>query len=129
MTVQTNQLRSFGLTVGGVFLIIGLWPVLWHSESPRLWAIGLGVALSFFGVLRPIMLAPVHRMWMGLAHVLGQINTRLILGLLFYVVFTPLGWLAKRFGRDPLRLNIGSGPDTYRVARTPRPPSHVLHQF
>jgi saxitoxin biosynthesis operon SxtJ-like protein len=129
MTSQIKQLRSFGLTVGGVFLALGVWPVLWRDDDPRLWAVGLGAVLMLSGVLRPTMLAPVYRIWMALGHRLGWINTKLILGLLFYVVFTPLGWLARLMGRDPLYLKIVSGSGTYRVGRRARPPSHVMHQF
>ena len=98
---SSSQLRRFGLTVGIGLTVIGL--LSWyrgHSTMPRvLWIIG--GTLSILGLTMPNLLLPVQRAWMALAVVLGWINTSIILSLLYYAAFTPVG-VIMRFFRDPL---------------------------
>ncbi len=56
-------------------------------------------------------------------------NTRLILGVLFYGIFTPLGLCMRLRGQDPMRRTLAPEVDTYRVVRQPRPATHMRHQF
>lgn len=126
---QKNELRSFGLIVGGVFLLIGLWPLVWRGSEMRSWAVAVGGLLSVLAAVAPSLLRPVHKGWMFLGHVMGWINTRIILGVFFYAVLTPMGLVARLLGKDFLRLKPGSNTDTYRVLRTPRVSSHFRQQF
>jgi hypothetical protein len=77
----------------------------------------------------PHSLERVYRLWMAVGEVLGWINTRLILGVLFYGLFTPLGLLMRLRGKDPMRRALAPEAETYRVRRQPRPSSHMRHQF
>jgi hypothetical protein len=131
MTEQLNmkELRNFGLIVGGVFLIIGMWPLVWRGEGMRLWALGLGGVLVTLGLLLPAALAPVFKVWMKVGHVLGWINTRIILGILFYGLITPMGMVMRLFGWDAMRRVLERDAHTYRVVRQPRPKSHMTRQF
>ena len=61
--------------------------------------------------------------------VLGWINTRIILGVLFYLLFTPLGLCMRLRGKDPMRRTLSPEAESYRVVRQPRPSSHMMHQF
>jgi hypothetical protein len=124
-----KQLRSFGLLVGGVFLFIGLWPLIWRGGDPRIWAVGIGATLAVLGSLVPESLESIHRGWMAVGHALGWINTRVILGVFFYVVLTPIGITMRLLGKDPLRLKPAPDAESYRVNREPRPSSHFRHQF
>ena len=124
-----KELRSFGLLVGGVFAIIGLWPVLVRNEPIRLWAIGLGGGLIVLGSVFPTVLAPIHKAWMWVGHVLGWINTRILLGIVFYGLVTPTGIIFRLMGKDTMRQAFSEGSPTYRVVRQPRPRSHMKFQF
>ena len=126
---QTQQLRSFGLMVGGIFACIGVWPALWRGQPLRLWGLLLGGALIALALVWPRSLAQVYRLWMAVGEVLGWINTRLILGVLFYGIFTPIGLCMRLRGKDPMRRTLHPEVDTYRVVRQPRPASHMRHQF
>ena len=101
--IEVKQLRSFGLTVGGVFLFIGLWPLVWRGEGVRLWAVIPAAALIPLGLILPGVLAPLYKGWMAVGHVLGWINTRIILGVLYYGLVVPMGLVMKLLGRDPMR--------------------------
>jgi hypothetical protein len=98
---SSRDLRKFGVTVGLAFLVFGT-VSRWrgHELPPRvLWT--LGMLLLVPGLVAPALLRPVQRAWMAAAEVMASFNTRLILGLLFYVVFTPVGFVMRLF-RDPM---------------------------
>lgn len=124
------SLRRFGLTVGGVFLLLGC--VSWwraHEVAPRvLW--GLGAPLVSLGLVAPGLLGPVERAWMAMAEVLGRVNARIILTVLFFVVMTPFG-LLRRWRTDPLdrRMHDGRTSNWIRRERKPVDPARYRHQF
>ncbi|OQW32796.1 MAG: hypothetical protein A4E19_05415 [Nitrospira sp. SG-bin1] len=124
-----KELRQFGLLVGGVFAVIGLWPLVFRSESPRLWAMVLGGLLIALGALVPMSLKQVHGGWMKIGHVLGSINTKIILGVIYYLLITPMGVIMRLMGKDPLHRTLTPGTDTYRIVRVPRPRQHMRNQF
>jgi hypothetical protein len=124
-----RQLRSFGLTVGGVFLFVAIWPLLRRGQNPRLWALLLGGALFLAGVIVPTVLRRPYQLWMRVADVLAWINTRIILSIIFYAVFTPAAVIVRLIGKDPMNRMFLPNVDTYRVLRSPRNASHMKHQF
>ena len=124
-----KQLRSFGLLVGGIFALIGAWPLLVHQREAHLWAVCVATPLILLALLFPRFLAPVHKVWMRIGHVLGWINTRIILGFAFYLVFLPMGLVMRLLGKDPMNRQFLEEAESYRVARTPRPRTHLKHQF
>ena len=124
-----KELRHFGLLVGGVFTVIGLWPLVFRGESLRLWAIGIGGLLIACGGARPSILAPIHKGWMWVGHILGWINTRILLSIVFYALVTPIGLVRRLMGKDTMRQAFVESSTTYRVVRSPRPPSHMKNQF
>ena len=126
---ERKELRTFGLMVGGIFLILGLWPSLWRGEAPRLWALIPGLLLVVLGISLPGSLKRAHRVWMLVGHVVGWVNTRIILGIVFYGLITPMGMVMRLFGWDSMRRTLVPQADTYRVLRQPRPPSHMTRQF
>ena len=129
-TSQTKQLRSFGLLVGGIFVLMGFWPLIFRKEDLRLWAVILGGLLVVLGVTLPRSLGPTYRVWMAVGQVLGWINTRIILGLIFYGVLTPMGLVRRLFlSKDAMRHKFEPDADTYRVIRQPRSRSHMTRQF
>ena len=123
------QLRNFGLIVGGIFGAIGLWPAIVRGGNARLWVVGLAVALILPALVAPRALAPAHRAWMALGHALGWINTRVVLGLIFFGLITPMGLVLRLARRDPMQRTFDPDATTYRVPRRPRPGAHMLRQF
>ena len=124
-----KQLRSFGLTVGSVFAAIGVWPVILRSDAPRVWALALATLLIAPALVFPGALFWPHKGWMMLAHVLGWINTRVILGLVFFGLVTPIGAIRRWLGKDPMGQQLRPDAGTYRISRQPRPPSHLTKQY
>jgi hypothetical protein len=127
--ITLKQLRSFGFTVGGIFALIGLWPLIIRGEDPRWWAVVVAGCLLIPAAVFPQSLTWVYRGWMLLGHMLGWINTRIILGFIFYFVVTPIGVFRRWLGKDPMGRRFRPDLDSYRVARTRRPPSHLTKQY
>jgi len=124
-----KELRQFGLLVGAVFTVMGLWPLVFRGEPLRLWAIGIGGLLIACGGAFPSVLAPIHKGWMWVGHILGWINTRILLGIVFYGLLTPIGIVFRLMGKDTMRQGFAESRTTYRVVRSPRSHSHMKQQF
>jgi Saxitoxin biosynthesis operon protein SxtJ len=127
--VESKQLRFFGLLVGGLFGVLGVWPVVFRGQGARLWALILAALLVIPAVLFPASLRQPHRVWMALGEALGWINTRIILGLVYYGLMTPMGVMMRLLGKDPMRRRFEPAVNTYRVPRPTRPSDHMDRQF
>ena len=107
-----RDLRKFGLTVGGVLLIIGA--LLLYFEKPSAPYFGIiGAILFLSGIFSPQILKPLNKIWMGLAIVLGFFMSRLILTLLFYLVLTPIAIIAKLVGKKFMILKYNKSANSY----------------
>ena len=98
---------SFGLIMASAALIVA-----WiHGERDAIGIALITVAIAFAvaPLVAPRLLTPIYRAWMRLAEVLGWINTRILLTLIFYLVVTPIGVVMRLFGRSPLALEERDG--------------------
>ena len=127
--ITSKQLRSFGFTVGGIFALIASWPLVFRAEDPRWWAVVVAGGLLVPAVVFPKSLIWVYKGWMAVGHVLGWINTRIILGFVFYFVVTPIGIVRRLLGKDPMGRRLRPDLESYRVPRNPRPASHLRRQY
>ncbi|MET0013171.1 MAG: SxtJ family membrane protein [Sedimenticola sp.] len=109
------ELRDFGLLTSGLMVVFFgfLIPWIWGLNYPY-WPWVVAGVIASFSLIFPIGLRPVYRIWMSIAEVLGWINTRIILGLIFYIIFVPTGLLMRLF-KDPLHRKIEKDMKTYRV--------------
>jgi hypothetical protein len=129
MESTNKELRSFGLLVGGIFAVIGFWPMLLRGDDVRAWALVLAALLIGPAVVFPASLRPVHKVWMKLGHVLGWINTRIILGAIFFGVVTPMGLIRRLLRKDSMGRRTKTDVDSYRLPRSARPASHMTKQY
>ncbi len=129
-TASTPQhLRSFGLTTAGI--VAGLFGLLLPWLLSRAWPIWpwvLAGTLAGLGLTCPRALTPVYRGWMKFGHVMGFINTRILLGLVFYLILTPLGVLMRLFGWDPMQRRLGQNT-SYRVPSRDKDQRHFERPF
>ena len=128
--VEGSSDRAFGLVFAGVFLVIAGWPLI-DWETPRWWAVGVAAVLGVIAMVRPALLAAPNRLWIKLGVLLGNVVGPVAVGILFYGVFTPMGALMRLTGKDPLRLKLDRGADSYWIARKPPgpPPDSLTNQF
>jgi hypothetical protein len=104
-------------------------PVVFRRAGPGRGALTLSIVFAVTALIIPSILRPVHRVWMMLGNVLGAINSKIILGLIYYVVVTPVRVLMTLFGHDPMHRKFDKATQTYRVLRKARLASHMKHQF
>lgn len=114
--------RRFGLACTVLLLIIGLWPLTGHG-SVRWWAMAIATAFLVMLLAMPKMLEPLNRAAMKMGRRLGGLIASTCLGILFCLVFVPMGLGMRLFGRDPLKLNWDSNVGSYWVHRDPPGPS------
>ncbi len=95
--------RKFGLTVGIAFLVLAALLFFWrHKETAAAVTGALGLLLVLAALLIPTRLGPVERAWMGLARLISKVTTPVFMGVVFFVVVTPIGLLMRLFGRRPM---------------------------
>jgi hypothetical protein len=118
VTLQPDkrELRHFGLLMGALIALLfgALLPWLW-GFGHALWPWLVGGAFVLWAALAPWMLAPVYRIWMKIGAVLGWVNTRLILGVVFYFLFTPIGLIMRLFRHDAMARKFEPRADSYRL--------------
>jgi hypothetical protein len=129
MAERRKELRSFGLLVGGIFALIGILSYWFGRRGWHLWPLIAAAVLIVPALVAPRLLAPIHRGWMRLAEVLAWVNTRIILALAFFLMFTPIGLVRRWVAGDTLQLRFDRDAASYRTTRPARPSSHMNHQF
>ncbi len=112
MTPQ--ELRKFGLVTAGMLVLFFdiLIPLLWGIALPT-WPLIAASVLILAALLLPRALGPVYIVWMKFANVLGWINTRIILGVIFYLIFVPVGLIVRAVS-DPMRRKSDTQANSYR---------------
>jgi len=134
LNTDTRTLREFGLVfAGGLIVFFGLlipWifdkPWVWQEAGAR-WPWIAAAAFAGTGLILPQLLKPVYLGWMKLGHALGWINTRIILGILFFILFAPVGLLFRLLGKDPMARQLDKAASTYRIA-SDKPPRERLER-
>lgn len=119
--VKGSSDRGFGYVFTVVFAIIGLWPLL-HGNGLRWWSLGLAVVFLAVALVRPVLLAPLNRLWMRFGLLLHKVVNPLVMGMLFYLVLTPFGVALRLLGKDPLRRSFDPSAASYWIPRSPPGP-------
>jgi len=126
-----KQLREFGLVVGIAFAVLATAQLLFHGKiDPRiLYSISGFLILS--GLLAPQILRPLNFLWMKLSLVLGWIMNRILLGVIFYVIFTIVAIIMRLMGRDALRRRKAPDATSFWILRpdTPTAAERYERQF
>jgi hypothetical protein len=116
----TKKLRNFGVLFAVVGGLASAWGA-WHGSAAWAWWLGGGVLFLLAGIAAPGILKPVYLAWMTFAFLLGWINTRVILGLFFYCVMTPVGLVLRLTGKDLLEEKLDRTARSYWRKRERRP--------
>ena len=114
---EKSDLRKFGITIGVILLIIAGF-LFWKEKESFQILLTFGVTLCILGIVIPFILKPIYWVWMIFATILGWIMTRVILSLLFYIIFTPIGLIPRFFGKQFLELRWDKSKESYWNYRT-----------
>jgi hypothetical protein len=117
-TVKPPSEKSFGITFAVVFGLIAAW-LFWRKHVPIYTVLAAAAALFFLaaGFLTPQLLRPINLVWLKFGLLLHKIVNPLVMGLLFYVVFTPMGFIMRLAGKDLLSLKRDSAAPSYWTPR------------
>jgi saxitoxin biosynthesis operon SxtJ-like protein len=109
--------RNFGLTLGAVFGLVAALKVFYWSPWSYLWA-GLGAAMLALALFCPKALTLPNKAWLRLGLVLHTIVNPVVMAILFYFTFLPIGLLLRLFDKDVLRLKWEREAKSYWIPRT-----------
>lgn len=129
-TPNSQELRRFGLTTGALIAVLFglLLPWLFHRPLHS-WPWIVALILSGWALFLPASLGPVYRVWMTIGHGLGWINSRIILGIMFYVLILPMGFILRLLSKDPMQRRFDKQAVSYRVPSKNLPKNHVERPF
>jgi len=122
--------REFGLIVGIMAILIGSWWLYrgrWETVATGL--LGIGSALAILGLLFPRALVLPNRLWMGLAMMLSLVTTPIILAIIYFVLFMPIGVIKRLFGWDPLRRRAPSAVSYWAPYSTRQQDTHHFEKM
>lgn len=115
--ISRRELRRFGITLGIILSVIATIQLLKGHTRVYPW-LYTGSALGFvLAIFIPDTLKPIYFVFTKIAHVIGTIITRLFLAVVFYVILTPVGLIAKLFGKSFLDINWKNKPTTYWIKK------------
>ena len=102
MKYEDNN-KSFGILFFIVFLLIATWPVL-DAGSVRVWALSISIIFLALGIINSKILTPLKKVWIKLGEILGKVIAPIVMGIIYFVIITPIGILIRLFGKDLLNV-------------------------
>ena len=124
--IKISSNRSFGIVFFIVFLLIGTYPLL-NNDHIRIWALIISIVFLILGLLNSKILLPLNKIWFKFGILLGKIISPLIMGLIFFVVVTPIALLMRLFNKDLLNLKFNKSK-SYWIEKS-EPKSKMKNQF
>ena len=124
--IKISSNRSFGIVFFIVFLIISLYPLL-NSEPIRIWFLIIALIFLVMGLINSKILTPLNKLWFKFGIILGKIVSPFVMGIIFFLVVTPIGLIMRLFGKDLLNLKF-NGNKSYWIEKS-GPKSIMKNQF
>ena len=124
--IKISSNRSFGIVFFIVFLLIGTYPLL-NNDHVRIWSLIISIVFLILGLLNSKILLPLNKIWFKFGILLGKIISPLIMGLIFFVVVTPIALLMRLFNKDLLNLKFNKSK-SYWIEKN-EPKSKMKNQF
>ena len=122
-SLDNAGLRKFGLTTGAIIVVLFafFFPWIFDATTMPMWPWITAGVLWVPALLIPGALRPVYTTWMKIGHGIGWVNTRIILGVLFYVLLLPMGLIMRLFGSDPMARKRDDSASSYRIKSISEP--------
>ncbi len=108
--------RSFGILFFIVFFITSLWPLISRGDIIY-WALIASLIFLVLGVLNSKLLTPLNKLWIKFGIFLGAIVSPIVMGIIYFIILTPIGALMRFLGKDLLRINKSKSLTTYWINR------------
>ena len=126
--METNKIasnKSFGVVFFVVFLLVALYPLRYSGEI-RIWSLLISIIFLILGLLNSNILTSLNRVWFHFGIFLGKLISPIIMGVIFFLVVTPIGLLMRALGKDLLNLKYNN--NSYWIEKK-GPKSKMKNQF
>ncbi len=127
--VEVGSERSFGIVFAVVFAIIAFWPLVFHGNPVRLWALGVGAIFLGLAFLAPQVLKPLNILWFKFGMLLSKIVSPIVMGIIFFITVTPIGLIRRMKHPDPLNQAFDKDADSYWIVREPGSLTSMRKQY
>ena len=124
--IKISSNRSFGIVFFIFFLFVALYP-LFNNEDLKLWSLIISVIFLILGLLNSKVLTPFNRIWFKFGIILGKIVSPFVMGVIYFLIVTPIGLIMKLFGKDLLNLKY-ENKNSYWIEKS-GPKSKMKNQF
>ena len=124
--VKISSNRSFGIVFFVVFLLVALYPLI-YGEEIRLWSLIISIIFLILGLLNSKILGPLNKIWFKFGILLGKILSPLIMGIIFFLVVTPIGFIMRLLRKDVLNLKYNKNKSYWIEKNGPK--SKMKNQF
>ena len=124
--IKIGSNKSFGIVFFFVFLLIAIYPLI-NNQDIRLWSLTISVVFLLLGIFNSKILNPFNKLWFKFGIFLGKIVSPLIMGIIFFLVVTPIGLLMRLLGKDLLNLKFNNNK-SYWIDKD-GPKSKMKNQF
>jgi len=125
--IKIGSNRNFGLVFFFVFLIVGLLPLL-KEEPFRIWSIVIAIIFLILGLMNSKLLTPLNKLWFKFGLFLGYLVSPIVMGIVFFLVITPIGFVMKIMGKDLLNKKKDNDKKSYWINRS-KTKSTMKQQF
>ena len=112
---KVNSNRGFGIVFFVVFLLISIWPSI-EGQSIRIWALTVSLIFLVLGLLNSKLLSPFNLIWVKFGEVLGRIIAPIAMGVVYFIIITPIGLFMRLIGKDLLRTKFSKN-NSYWIKR------------
>ena len=124
--IKISSNRSFGIVFFIVFLLIALYP-LTNSQDIRIWSVIISIIFLVLGLFNSKILTPLNKLWFKFGIFLGKIISPIIMGIIFFLVVTPIGLLMRLLGKDLINLKYSNNKSYWIEKKGPK--SKMKNQF
>ena len=124
--IKISSNRSFGIVFFVVFFLIALYPLI-NNEDIRIWSLVISLIFLILGLINSRILNPLNKLWFKFGILLGKIVSPIIMGIIFFLVVTPIGFIMRILGKDVLNLKFNANK-SYWIEKT-GPKSKMKNQF
>ena len=124
--IKISSNRSFGIVFFIVFLLIATYPII-NDGHVRIWSLIISVVFLILGLLNSEILSPLNKIWFKFGILLGKIISPLVMGLIFFLVVTPIGLFMRLLNKDLLKLKFNKNKSYWIEKKEPK--SKMKNQF
>ena len=124
--IKVGSNRSFGIVFFVVFLLVSLYPLI-NGDNVRFWSLAISGIFLILGILNSNLLTPLNKIWFKFGILLGRIISPIVMGIIFFLVVTPIAFIMRLLGKDLLNLKYNDN-QSYWIEKS-GPKSKMKNQF